>query len=90
MIFASLFRVTRSAKSLFLQMFLRKKKNRSGTTSIIVVEKLDGKFKHIKTIGVSSDPEELLQLEEVGRRWILKLTGKVDLFASHQEEAEEK
>lgn len=90
MIFASPFRVTRSAKSLFLQMFLRKKKNRSGTTSIIVVEKLDGKFKHIKTIGVSSDPEELLQLEEVGRRWILKHTGKVDLFASHQEEAEEK
>ena len=35
-------------------MFLRKKKNRSGTVSVVVVDKSQGRFKEIKTIGVSS------------------------------------
>src|SRR5690606_24882424 len=71
-------------------MFLRKKINRSGTTSIVVVEKSHGKFKHVKTIGVSSDEKELEKFLSKGREWILKHSGKVDIFKEHQREEEEK
>jgi hypothetical protein len=43
-------------------MFIRKKKNRSGTTSIVVVNKIKGCFQELKTIGVSSDEKELAAL----------------------------
>src|SRR5690606_5334360 len=71
-------------------MFLRKKKNRSGTTSVIIVEKVHSKFKHLKTIGVSDDENELEKLEEKARRWILERSGKVDIFVNHQQQEEEK
>lgn len=71
-------------------MFLRKKINRSGTTSIVVVEKSHGKFKHVKTIGVSSDDKELEKFLSKGREWILEQSGKVDIFKEHQREEEEK
>lgn len=71
-------------------MFLRKKKNRSGTTSVVVVEKRLGKFKHVKTIGVSSDKEELKRLHAKGREWILKHSGMADIFNDYQREEEEK
>lgn len=71
-------------------MFLRKKKNRSGTTSVVIVEKRLGKFKHIKTIGVSSDKEELEKLYTKGREWILKHSGTADIFDDYQREEEEK
>src|SRR5690606_3295526 len=90
MYFASPIRVTRRLKSLFLPMFLRKKKNRSGTTSVVIVEKSHGKFKHVKTIGGSSDENELEKLQAKGREWILKHSGKVDVFNNHQRELEEK
>ena len=71
-------------------MFLRKKKNRSGTTSVIIVEKRLGKFRHIKTIGVSSDKAELERLHAKGREWILKHSGMADIFNDYQREEEEK
>lgn len=40
-------------------MFVHKKKNRSGTTSVVIVEKKKGKFKELKTVGVSSDEQEI-------------------------------
>lgn len=51
-------------------MFIRKKRNRSGTTCIVVVEKLSGKFKELKTIGVSSDDTEIAALVQQGKEWI--------------------
>jgi hypothetical protein len=36
-------------------MFVRKKKNRSGSTSVVVVDKRGGCFREVKTIGVSSE-----------------------------------
>lgn len=57
-------------------MFVRKKKNRSGTVSIIVADKSSGKFKELKTIGVSSDPEKIAQLEIKARQWINGYTGQ--------------
>lgn len=60
-------------------MFVRKKKNRSGTVSIIVADKSSGKFKELKTIGVSSDPKEIVQLEIKAREWINGYTGQLML-----------
>ena len=67
-------------------MLLRKKKNRSGTIIVVIVEKRLGKFKHIKTIGVSSDKEELERLHTKGREGILKHSGTADIFDDYQRE----
>jgi len=40
-------------------MFVRKKKNRSGTTSVVVINKDRGVFKELVTIGVSKDDAEI-------------------------------
>jgi hypothetical protein len=40
-------------------MILRKKKNRSGTTSVVVVGKSRGGFRELVTIGVSNDSHEI-------------------------------
>lgn len=51
-------------------MFIRKKKNRSGTTSIVVVDKTRGKYVELKTIGVSNDSAQIniliKQAEDIG------------------------
>ena len=51
-------------------MYLRLKTNRSGTTTIVVVEKKDGKQVYVKSIGTSSDPKEIACLTEQGERYI--------------------
>ena len=43
----------------FYNMFIRKKKNRSGTVSVQIIKKIDRINKVIKTIGSSSDPAEI-------------------------------
>lgn len=40
-------------------MFVKKKKNRSGTTSVVVAEKSKGSYRELKTIGVSSDESKI-------------------------------
>ena len=40
-------------------MFIRKKRNRSGTVSVQIIKKIDRVNKVIKTIGSSSDPAEI-------------------------------
>ena len=51
-------------------MFVRKKKSRSGTTSVIVAEKQGGRFRELITIGVSSDESEVAELVRKGKEWI--------------------
>ncbi len=51
-------------------MFIRKKKNRSGTTSIVVVEKRRGQFKELHTVGIARSEEEVAELVLEGRAWI--------------------
>ena len=60
-------------------MFVRKKKNRSGTVSVVVADKSSGRFKELKTIGVSSDPEEIARLEVKARQWIDGYSGQLTL-----------
>ena len=40
-------------------MFVRKKNNRAGSTSVVIIDKRAGKVRYLKTIGVSSDAKEI-------------------------------
>jgi hypothetical protein len=60
--------VTQEEKVLHLRMFVRKKKNRSGTTSVVVPEKRKGVFRELKTIGVSKDKDEIEKLILQGKK----------------------
>ena len=40
-------------------MFVKRKKNRSGTTSIVVAEKTKGIYKELITIGVAKDSNDV-------------------------------
>lgn len=51
-------------------MFIRKKKNRSGTVSIVVVDKHNGKFKELHTVGIAKCEEDIASLMHEGHKWI--------------------
>ena len=71
-------------------MFVRKKPNRSGSVSVVVVEKRNGVTHYLKTIGVSSDENKIAELCEQGEKWILKQSGKIDMFAAQTQIEEER
>jgi len=56
-------------------MFVRKKKNKSGTTSIQVIDKSNG-YRVVETIGSSKDPEVIKQLIAKAWRFINNRDGK--------------
>lgn len=66
-------------------MFVRKKPNKSGLISIQIIDKSRGLYRVIRTIGSSSDPVEIEQLLQQGRRFIQEQTGVQDLdFSDHK------
>lgn len=71
-------------------MFIRKKKNRSGSTSVVVVDKTRGGFRELVTIGVSSDSSEIESLCRQGRKWIDIHCGTPDIFDQVSKEIDEK
>lgn len=60
-------------------MFVRRKKNRSGTTSVVVVDKHGGKFKELHTVGVGKSEDEVEELCRQGRNWINNRLGVLEL-----------
>jgi transposase len=71
-------------------MYLRKKPNRSGSTSVVIIEKRAGKVYYLKTIGVSSDAKEIEDFCFQGKKWILQQKGERDMFLEHARKIEEK
>lgn len=67
-------------------MFIRKKTNASGSTSIQIVEKVNGRNKIIKIIGSSKQADELTLLYELGIEEIKLLQGAVELPFHHNQE----
>ena len=43
----------------YFSMFIKRKKNRSGTVSIVVAEKSSGFYKEFATIGIAKSPDEI-------------------------------
>lgn len=70
-------------------MFIRKKKNRSGTTSIVVVDKSRGRFKELVTIGVSDNEEEIAEFYQQANNWIAAHSGIRDIFKEEAKAKEE-
>ena len=60
-------------------MYVRKKHNRSGTTSVVVVSKASGKYKEIKSFGSSSSEEDIESLCNKAAAWIRSFGGQQEL-----------
>jgi hypothetical protein len=71
-------------------MYVRKKPNRSGSISVVVVEKKAGKVHYLKSLGVSSDESEIEELYLQGKRWISEQKGERDMFLEQARNQEEK
>ena len=65
-------------------MFVRQKRNRSGSVSVQVIDKTNG-YRVVKTIGSSSDPEEINRLVELGKAHIARQSGQYPLFPVDQQ-----
>lgn len=63
-------------------MFVRKNKNRSGTTSVQVVQKIGRKNKIIKTVGVTDNPNEIEHLVKQGKIFIDQQKRALSIFPS--------
>lgn len=70
-------------------MFVRKRRNKSGTTSVVVVDKSSGRFKELTTIGVASTSEEIAELEVKAQRWIDHYGGQQTFDFEESEKAME-
>ena len=57
-------------------MYIRKKRNRSGTTSVVVVSKSSGKYKEVKSFGCSSSEEDIEHLCDKAAEWIRSFGGQ--------------
>ena len=77
-------------KIYFCCMFIRKRNNKSGSTSVVVVDKSKGVFREVKTIGVSSDEDTIRELYRQGKKWIASQLGARDMFALYEQQREEK
>lgn len=65
-------------------LFVRKKKNKSGTVSIQIIDKSSGSYRVVKTIGSSENPEQIKELYHQGLELVPKLLGQTSLgFADH-------
>jgi transposase len=73
----------------FWAMFVRKKKNRSGSTSVVVVDKTKSKFKEVKVFGTSDDDVKIEALYQEAKSWVYERQMGLNLFNVYQNEVEE-
>jgi hypothetical protein len=70
-------------------MFVKRKKNRSGSVTVVVVAKKDGQSCYLKTMGTSDNPVEIEDYYHQGKKWIANQLGSRDLFTEHARVKEE-
>lgn len=61
-------------------MFIRQKKNKSGSISVQIISKSNGKYKVIKSLGSSSSPDEIVGLVLKAKQEIKRLEATPSLF----------
>ncbi len=66
-------------------MFIRKKKNRSGTISVQIISKIRGKYKVIKSIGVAKTTREEELLLLLANTELERLKGSQSLFIEYED-----
>lgn len=74
-------------------MFVKKKRNRLGTVSVVVAEKLSGKYTELVTVGISSDESTIASLVAQGKEWIEREKKyrhpRLDLFGDERRKCEQ-
>ncbi len=60
-------------------MFVREKKNKSGTVSVQIIDKSSGSYRVAKTVGSSSNPEEIAYLRKKAYTIIPTLIGQTSI-----------
>jgi hypothetical protein len=60
-------------------MFPRKKRNRTGTISVVVVDKSRGGFKKVKSFGVAKTDEEADRLYAKAAEWVRRYGGQQEI-----------
>jgi transposase/ribosome-associated protein YbcJ (S4-like RNA binding protein) len=71
-------------------MFLRKKRNSSGSTSVQIISKANGKYRVIKSIGSGTTEQEIQTLWYLGKQELTRLGGQPKLFVSENDVTVEK
>lgn len=71
-------------------MFVRKLKNRSGSLSIQVIQKVRGRYKVVKTVGCATTQREIEALSNLAKQEIEKLSLQPKLFESEYDAAVDK
>ena len=71
-------------------MFVRKKKNRSGTVSVAIVSKLSGAYSEIRTVGTSSDVSEIAKMVAEGKEWVHRQNAIGDIFDNYERQEAER
>ena len=69
-------------------MFTRRKYNRSGSISVVVVDKSNGRFREVFHLGVAHGEEEAVSLEAKGKHWIATYGGQQTIDFEGQAEKE--
>ena len=67
-------------------MFIRENKNRSGSVSVQVIIKINGRNKILKTVGCGTQRHEIDRLRELARQEIDRLQSQPRLFNSGDDE----
>ncbi len=63
-------------------MYLRKKRNKSGSISVQIISKANRKYKVLKTIGCAKTEQEVQRLYYLGKQEIERLSSQTKLFVS--------
>jgi hypothetical protein len=66
-------------------VFVRKKKNRSGSVSVQVIDKSRA-YRVVKTIGSSKDPDQIRRMYELARLFIARQNKQYSLFPKDQQD----
>jgi transposase len=71
-------------------MYVRRKKNNSGSTSVQVIDKSSGKYKVVHSVGSSGDMSVVAAMEQEANTWIKEKLGQLELdFACYPSPIEE-
>ncbi len=54
----------------YFYMFVKRKKNRSGSISVVIAEKISGRYSELATIGIAQNEKEVEKFVQEGREWI--------------------
>lgn len=60
-------------------MHVRRKKNRSGTISVVIVNKTHGKYREVKSFGTSASEEKISALVQEAESWLRSYEGQQEL-----------